>query len=77
MSDFWLQRLRRAEEALARFYVAHRQGGGCTAPECELCREFIKGVEGGMNIYRPGEKPSFPPWMKILEDAGYAETGPK
>jgi hypothetical protein len=77
VSDFWLQRLRRAEEALARLYVAHRKSGVCTAPDCELCREFLEGVKGGLNIYQPGEKPSFPSWMKILEDAGYAETGPK
>jgi hypothetical protein len=76
VSDFWLQRLRRTEEALARFYVVHRRSG-CPAPPCELCREFFEGVKGGLNIYQPGEKPSFPSWMNILEDAGYAETGPK
>jgi hypothetical protein len=71
--DPWLQRLRRTEEALARFYVAHRRSG-CTAPDCELCREFFEGVKAGLNIDRLGEKPAFPSWMKILEEAGYAET---
>jgi hypothetical protein len=48
--DEWLKLLRRAEDALARFYVAHRQTG-CTG--CELCSaEFWAGVKGGMNIYR-------------------------
>jgi hypothetical protein len=72
MYDPWLQRLRRTEQALARFYVAHRKAGGCTAPDCDLCREFVEGVKGGLNIYPDGVNPSFPSWMKILEEAGYA-----
>ena len=77
--DEWLQRLRRTEDALARFYVAHRKTG-CTGEGCELCHEFAVAVLGGLNIYRLGEKlsdplvPTPPSWLKILEEAGYAET---
>jgi hypothetical protein len=73
-----LKLLRRAEDALARFYVAHLQAG-CTG--CELCRsEFWEGMKGGMNIFRLGEKlsdpvtPMKPNWQNILEEAGYWHT---
>jgi hypothetical protein len=75
--DDLVQRLRRTEEALARFYVAHKQMG-CNGEDCELCKVFVDGIRGGLNLYRSGEKPSAPlilqepGWRKILEDAGYA-----
>jgi hypothetical protein len=79
MENEWLIKLRRTEEALARFYVAHRKTG-CQGEGCELCREFVEGMKGGLNLYRSGAKPGDPliphplTWMKILEDAGYAHT---
>jgi hypothetical protein len=77
MDNSWLTKLRRTEEALARFYVAHRQTG-CEG--CELCLDFWEGVKGGMNLYRDGESPRDPlvhletGWQKILEAAGYWHT---
>jgi hypothetical protein len=77
--DEWLKLLRRPEDALARFYVAHKQAE-CKGEGCELCREFMNGVRGGIMIHRKPENPSDfwvadePSWMKILEEAGYAKT---
>jgi hypothetical protein len=73
--DEWLKLLRRAEDALARFYVAHRQTG-CTG--CELCSsEFWEGMKGGVNIYRISGTKGVqlkPNWPNILEQAGYWHT---
>lgn len=77
--DEWVKLLRRAEEALARFYVAHKQAG-CPGDGCTLCHEFTEGIRGGLNIYGPAEKPhgplvhQQPTWIKILKEAGYWET---
>jgi hypothetical protein len=80
--DKWVEILRRAEDALARFYVAHKKAG-CPGEGCELCQEFVLGVHGGLNIYGPAETMHgplvhlTPSWMKILVDAGVMETGGK
>jgi hypothetical protein len=47
--DKWVEILRRAEDALARFYVAHKKAG-CPGEGCELRHEFVLGVHGGLNI---------------------------
>jgi hypothetical protein len=77
--DEWVKILRRAEDALARFYVAHKKTG-CSGDGCALCHEFTEGVHGGLNIYLPAETKGGPlvhlepSWMKILQDAGCWET---
>jgi hypothetical protein len=74
--DFWLTRLRRAEEALAHFFVEHRQKN-CTGEGCALCHEFTEGVKGGLNIHSSAGDPPLAaaelPWMKILDEAGVAQ----